>query len=280
MNLALAALLILVTLAAAGAAVAAALAARDWQHTRRRFPIAALAALACAAVAVLGVDALLRGAAPAQGWSVPLRLLADGMLAVTVVLLVLAYRRADLERAKAQQAAPTNQRTSLPNRALLIGLASPALARCQRDELPASVVAASIDDLPAIVQARGPQAAETLMSDFANVFRDATRAGDVPGHAGPETLVAVLPSATTEAAFGMAERLRREASARLVHPSMDGSRLSVSVGIAPIGNGPTRAVLDEAIAAAEAALASAQAAGGDRALESPAPPLRTAGQPF
>ncbi len=280
MNLALATLVVLVTLGATGAAVAAALAARDWHHVKRRFPIAALAALACASVAILGLDSLLRGDASTEGWGVALRLLADGMLALTVVLLVQAYRRADAERAKAQQAAPTNQRTSLPNRALLIGQAIPALARCQRDQMPVSVVAATIDGLPDILRVRGPQAVDTLMQDFANVFRDATRAGDVPGHASAETLLAVLHSATTEAAFGMADRLRREAATRLVHPSMDGGRVSVSVGIAPVGDGPTRAVLDEAIAAAEAALASAQAAGGDRALASPAPPLRTAGQPF
>jgi GGDEF domain-containing protein len=112
------------------------------------------------------------------------------------------------------------------------------------------------------------------------VVRDATRAGDVPGHADAQVLAALLPSATPEAARVMAERLRREAATRLAHPRMDGQPVTVSVGIAPVGDGPTRAVLDEAIAAAEAALASAEAAGGDRVLEAPAPPVRSAAQPL
>jgi diguanylate cyclase (GGDEF)-like protein len=279
LSLVLTVLLMLVTLGAAGAAFVAASAARDWHHVPRRFQVAGLGALACGAVAVLGVDALFGGAAWAGGWRSVLRLLADAVLMVTVVLLVKAYRRADVVRLKAQEVAPVNEHTSLPNRATLLGQAVPALARCQRDLMPASVVAASIDGLARITQERGPRAAETLLRDFANVFRDATRAGDVPGHASAQVLAALLPSASPEAATGMADRLRREASVRLAHPGMDGSRLSVSVGIAPVGDGPTRAVLDEAIAAAEAALASAQAGGGDRVLASPAPPLRTAGQP-
>ncbi|BDG72601.1 GGDEF domain-containing protein [Roseomonas fluvialis] len=280
MTLVLTVLLALVTLGALGVAVAAAAAARDWHHVPRRFQVAVLAALACGAVVILGADALLGGGAGTGGWRTALRLFADAVLALTVVLLVRAYRRADADRLKAQQAAPVNQQTNLPNRATLLGQAVPALARCQRDLLPASVVAATIDGLAQITQDRGPQAAETLLRDFANVFRDATRAGDVPGHASALVLAALLPSATTEAAAGMADRLRREASTRLAHPGMDGTRLTVSVGIAPVGDGPTRAVLDEAIAAAEAALASAQAGGGDRVLASPAPPLRTAGRPL
>jgi GGDEF domain-containing protein len=113
----------------------------------------------------------------------------------------------------------------------------------------------------------------------AALLREAMRAGDLPGHAGPGTLIALLPAATPEAAQGLAERLRREAATRLNHPAMDGRRLSVSLGIAPLGAGPARAVLDEAIAAAEAALAAAQAAGGERVIEAPAPPPRSVGRP-
>ena len=111
------------------------------------------------------------------------------------------------------------------------------------------------------------------------MFRDATRAGDVPGHATADILAALLPSATPEAARAMTERLRSEAAGRVIHPAMDGRRITVSVGIAPVGDGPARAVLDEALDAAEAALAAAQAAGGDRVVEAPPPPRRSASLP-
>ena len=279
MNLLVPALLVLVVLGGLGAAGVGVAAMIAWQHLPRRFLFTAFGSLACGAVGVLAADALVSGGRPG-GWRGPLRLLVDAMLPLAFILLVQAYRRADGERLKAQQASPVNQQTSLPNRALLIGQAIPAMARCQRDQLPASVVAASVDGLAEIAQSRGPSASEAVMRDFAAVFRDSTRAGDVAGHASTGVLAALLPSATTEAAAGMADRLRREASAQLAHPGMDSRRLTVSIGIAPVGDGPIRAVIDEAIAAAEGALATAAAGGGDRVLEAPAPPLRTAGQPL
>lgn len=278
MSLAVALLQGLVVLAGLGAAASSISAMLAWQHLPRRFLFTAFGTAGCLAIAVLGADALLGGARMA-GWRAAPRLLADAMLPLAFLLLVRAYRRADAVQAKALQATPVNQHTSLPNRALLVDQAVAALARCQRDRLPASIIAARIDDLDGIAAARGPRAADGLMRDFATVFRDATRAGDVPGHASAGVLAVLLPSAGTEAAAIMAGRLRHEAAARLVHPGMDGSRLTLSVGIAAVGEGPVRAVLDEAIAAAEAALASAQAAGGDRVLTAPAPPLRSAGPP-
>ncbi|WP_198373220.1 GGDEF domain-containing protein, partial [Roseomonas rosulenta] len=244
----------LLVLVALGAAAGGIRAMAAWQHLPRRFLFTAFGTAACIAIAVLGADALL-GGAPAMGWRLAPRLLVEAMLPLAFLLLVRSYRRADADRLKALQAAPVNPHTSLPNRALLIEQAVPALARCQRDRIPASVVAAGVDGLPAMAAERGPRAADAVTRDFAAVFRDATRAGDLPGHAGTGVITALLPSATTEAAAVMADRLRREASARVAHPGMDGRRLTVSVGIAPVGDGPVRAVLAEAIAAAEAALA-------------------------
>jgi diguanylate cyclase (GGDEF)-like protein len=279
LTLLLAVLLVLVVLAGLTAAGLGVLAMRDWHHQPKRFLFAGFGTLACAAVAALAADGLLSGARGA-GWRVPARLLADVMLPLTFVLVVRAYRRADKQGLKLRLAAPVNQQTSLPNRALLIDQAIPAMARCLRDQVPASVVAASIDGLDEIARTRGPRASEVLLRDFGAVFRDVTRAGDVTGHAGTTTLAALLPSATAEAATLMAARLRREASARLAHPGMDGHRVTLSVGIAPVGDGPIRAVLEEAIHAADGARAGASAAGGDRVQEAPAPPLRSAGQPL
>ncbi len=278
MTLLLSVLLVLLVLAGLGAAGLGLAAMRDWHHQPQRFLFAAFGTLACAAVAALAADALLSGAR-GSGWRAPARLLADVMVPLAFVLVMQAYRRADRQKLKLRQAAPVNQQTSLPNRTLLIDQAIPAMARCLRDQVPASVVAASIDGLDEIARTRGPRASEVLLRDFAAVFRDATRAGDVTGHAGTTTLAALLPSATAEAATLMAARLRREASARLAHPGMDGHRVTLSIGIAAVGDGPIRAVLDEAIDAAEGARAAAAAAGGDRVQEAPAPPLRTAGQP-
>lgn len=272
------ALLVVILLGSVAAVATGALAMWDWRYLARRFAFTAVATAACVTLAVLAADALL-GGVRAAGWRAPLRLLADAMLPLSFVLLVRAYRSADRVRLKAQAAAPVNQKTGLPNRAALIDQAIPALALCQRTQVPASVITVAIDGTAQMARERGPRAVEDVLGGFAVVFRDATRAGDVPGHATPEILAALLPSATPEAARVMAERLGREAAARIPHPEMDGRRLSVSVGIAQVGNGPGRAVLDEALHAAETALGVAQAAGGDRVVDAPAPPPRSASLP-
>jgi GGDEF domain-containing protein len=89
----------------------------------------------------------------------------------------------------------------------------------------------------------------------------------------------LLHGADAEGAAVFAERLRSVAAERLVHPSMDGQRLRVTVGIAIIGEGVPLAALDEAFAAAEAALSTAQGDGGDRVVMAAAPPSRSAGLP-
>jgi diguanylate cyclase (GGDEF)-like protein len=267
---------VLVLLALLGGAAAGLRAAPGWRHDRRRFLLAVLGAAACLAAALPAAAALF-GAEPATGWRAALRLLPDAALPLVFVALLRSLRRADRNGLEALTTAPVNPQTSLPNRALLIGQALPALARCQRDRTPAAVLVAALDDAGAIVARRGPAAMQEALHGFAGVFRDATRAGDVPGHARPQVLAALLPATTPEAARALAERLRSEAGARLAHPDMDGRRLTVSVGIAPVGEGATRAVLDEALEAAEAAMARAHAAGGGQVAEAQPPPGRSAG---
>ena len=58
---------------------------------------------------------------------------------------------------------------------------------------------------------------------------------------------------------------------------MSGQRLTVSVGIAVVGDGAEPAALEEAISAALAALRGAAADGGDRIRLAAPPPARSVG---
>jgi diguanylate cyclase (GGDEF)-like protein len=266
-----------VLLAALGAAGAAALAAWTWRHHRGRFVIAALGAAAALVTAAVSAAALTVGGAP--GWAGWLRLVPDAMLAALLAILLRAFAQQDTAARRAAAAAPIHPATGLPNRAALHTLALPALARARRAGGEANIVAAALDDLPGIEAARGPAAAREALHDFAVVLRDTLRAGDIAGHLGPSVIGVMLHGADPAGAAIFAERLRRQVSERLNHPAMDGRRLRLTIGIAQVGGGTGVLALDEAFAAAETAVATAQADGGDRVVAAAPPPPRSADLP-
>lgn len=266
-----------VLLAALGATGAALFAAWAWRHDRGRFVIAALGAAAALVTAVVSAGALAAGGAP--GWSGWLRLVPDALLPALLVILLREFKRQDAAARRAAAVAPINAATGLPNRAALHALALPALARARREGAEANIVAAALDDLRGIEVARGPAAAREALHDFAVVLRDTMRAGDIAGHLGPSVLGVVLHGADPAGATTFAERLRNQVSERLSHPAMDGRRLRLTIGIAQVGGGTGVLALDEAFAAAETALATAQADGGDRMVAAAPPPPRSADIP-
>lgn len=266
----------IILLAALVAAAAALRAAWRWRHDRGRFSLCALGAIAAAVLAAQNAAAL-TGAAPAGwGWAGWLRLVPDAALPVLLLALLRSMRRQEAARRSAAAAAPINPTTGLPNRAALSAQLLPALSRCRREEVPCSVIAAALDGLAEIEATRGPAAAADLLRDFATVFRQVMRAGDLPGHAREEVLAALLPGTSAEAARALVARLREETSARLPHPAMDGRVVTASVGIALVGGGAIPAALDEAFAASEGALEAARLAGGDAVLAAGPPPPRSA----
>jgi len=265
---------LIVLVSAAGAGIAALAAAWNWRHDRRRFVLAFVGAGAATATAVVSFAALGQGGA--SGWTAWLRLLPDIMLAALLLILLRDLARRDAAARRAAAVSPINAATGLPNRAGLQALTLPALARSRREDRAASIAAVALDDLPAIEAARGPSAGREALHDFAVILRDTMRAGDVAGHLGPTVLGVMLHGADPEGAGIFAERLRKQVSERMSHPAMDGRRLRVTVGIAQVGDGAGLPALDEALAAAETALATAQADGGNRVVAAAPPPARTA----
>lgn len=250
-----------VLLACLAASATGLLAAWAWRHHRRRFMLCVFCSAAVLTSAALGGAELLADGAPGRAaW---LRLLPDAALSLLFIALVRNLQRQDTARQKAAVTAPINPGTGLPNRAALYNLVTPALARCRRENVPCAVIVAALDGTDRIEAERGPAAAAELLRDFATVFRDAMRAGDMAGHVGHDVLAAMLPGTMAEPARALATRLREQIAARLVHPSMEGRTITASIGIAPIGPGPLSLALDEAFAAGVAALQEARRDGGD-----------------
>ncbi|WP_137124343.1 GGDEF domain-containing protein [Roseomonas sp. HF4] len=266
-----------VLVASLGAAGAGAFAAWTWRHHKGRFMIATLSAAAALVTAAASATALTASGAP--GWSGWLRLLPDAMLPALLAILLREFAQRDAAARRAAAVAPIHAATGLPNRAALHALALPALARARREGGEANIVAAALDDLPGIEAARGPAAAREALHDFAVVLRDTMRAGDIAGHLGPSVLGVMLHGADPAGAAIFAARLRKQASERLSHPAMDGRRLRLTIGIAQVGGGTGVLALDEAFAAAETAVATAQSDGGDRVVTAAPPPPRSADLP-
>lgn len=269
---ALRAAVLLLCLGAAAGWFRLALAARD-DRAQARLGLGVTAALLLgAAVAAGGFGAVRQG----PSWLAWLRLPVEAALPVLALLLLRANRRRRQEAERAARASPFDPATDLPRRPHALRQMVPALARCRREGTPATLLAVGLDALPALRDARGPGTAAAALRDLAALLRAATRASDLPGHLEAEVLGVLLVGTPLGDAPVVAGRIRAMARDRLPHPEMDGRRLTLSIGVAAVGDGAEAAALEEAMSAALAALAAAQAAGGDRTATAPPPPPRGA----
>jgi diguanylate cyclase (GGDEF)-like protein len=263
--------LLLLMLAAAAAMLRTALL---WHQRRARFGLALAGAAVILAAAVPRAFNLASQGPPPAVWHGWLSLLPDAALPIVLLLLIRLIRRQDAARSRAARTRRVNPATDLPNRLHLPPLLLPALARCRREGKPMVLVAATPDGLAGLAALHGPAASDAMLRALADALREATRAGDLTGHLTSDSLLACLPGTGPLAARVVAERLRTRVAARLPHPAMDGRRTTVSLAIAEVGDGTAPAALEEAMAAAEAALREARDTGGNRIGMAPLPPPR------
>lgn len=263
----------LLALAALGATAAGAFAAWKWRFEKGRFLLAVFGLAAALAVGLPRTAALL---GLTRGGPDTARLLPDAAVPVLLVALLQTLARQDRAARRAASLAIDNMVTGLPNRRAFLAQMTPALARSRREGRDASVIAVAIDRLGEIEASHGPAAARDALRNLADVIRDTARTSDLPGHPSPTVIAALLPDTSAEAAKALAVRLRAQAALSMADPAMDGGRTSISVGIAPVGEGFGPTALEEALEAAETALARIAAAGGDAVATAPAPPPRDA----
>ncbi len=246
-----------------------------WVHDGGRFRLALIGTVAVALGAIAAAADYRAG--PAPGLVSWLRLPAAAALPIFFIMLLRALRRRDAMAREVARDAHFDEATGLPNHALLLRQIIPALARCRREGLPTVMLVAGIDGLAEIRTRRGPGEAAEMLRGLATILGDATRAGDLSGHVEPDVLGTLLPAATAETGELVAARLRALASDRMVHPDMSGQRVTVSVGIAVVGDGAEPAALEEAISAALVVRRDAAASGGNRAGIATPPPVRSPG---
>jgi diguanylate cyclase (GGDEF)-like protein len=151
--------------------------------------------------------------------------------------------------------------TGIGNR---LRLAEDLLAICARVERYGHsycVAVFDIDSFKAYNDAAGHLGGDDVLRHVAHALRDAARGGDAVYRYGGEEFVVLLPEQTLETAGMAAERLRATVEAlALPHPA--GGVVTVSAGVAGLGNGAVTP--EELFAAADAALYAAKAAGRNR----------------
>lgn len=185
-------------------------------------------------------------------------LLFDGLAPIFCLLLLRALGERDAAQAALRAAAATDPLTGLPNRRGFLAHAEALLAASRRQGATAAVLLLDLDHFKAINDRFGHAAGDAVLQQAAAVLREVIRRADVPVRWGGEEFAVLLPFTSLADGAALAERLRLALRARVPHPG--GEAVTVSIGVAALGEGS----LAEAMREADRALYRAKAAGRDR----------------
>ncbi len=198
----------------------------------------------------------------------------DLVVPIALLLLLRALRERDALEGQLTAAARHDPLTGLPNRAGFAREAAVVLALAEREGRPVAAAMLDLDRFKRINDGWGHAAGDAVLRGAARSLRAALRPGDVLGRMGGEEFALVLPGLTAEEALPILDRLREAVQRAVPHPAGGTERVTLSGGVATVPR-PHMPALEEALAAADAALYAAKEAGRNRTL--PAPP--TAARP-
>ena len=130
-----------------------------------------------------------------------------------------------------------------------------------------AVLKVQVDDAARIAAAHGKPVLRACLALLQSRIRNALRGDDAVGSVGDSELLVVLPGASAKAAGLVAERIRMRASASQMHSDGVSLPITVSVGFAwTQGSAEAAALMEQA----DAAVATADHAGGNRVVALPA----------
>ncbi len=175
------------------------------------------------------------------------------------------HRRLELE-------AVTDGLTELPNRRQFEESLATELTRVERLGGSLAIILADLDDFKHVNDRYGHLAGDDVIRAFADVLQDNVRGIDTAARYGGEEFAVLLPETTTEGAERVAERIRGAMAERAIE-TYPGAVVTVtaSFGIAAYPGEPTQEAL---IAAADAALYRAKAAGKNKVVRAEAAAVR------
>jgi diguanylate cyclase (GGDEF)-like protein len=181
----------------------------------------------------------------------------------TIEELMQAHRTIELQREEIARAAAVDPLTGVASRRAIIERLHIEAASARRYSHPVAVVILDIDGFAELNRERGLAIGDAVLRELALRLRLRIRAADALGRAGGDSFLAILPHTDERGATVFADALRRRIIGRPLATPAGELAISISIGVAIMRPGMELSD-DELLAAADEALASAKAAGGNR----------------
>jgi diguanylate cyclase (GGDEF)-like protein len=181
----------------------------------------------------------------------------------TIEELLEARRTVELQRAEIARATAVDPLTNVASRRAILERLHAEAAEARRYDHPIALVLVDVDGFAAINGEHGLEAGDAVLREVALRLRLRVRAADALGRVGSDSFLAILPHADERGAAIFADALLRRLAARPITTRSGELRPSFSVGVAFMTHG-MELTDEELLAAADEALASARAAGGNR----------------
>lgn len=172
----------------------------------------------------------------------------------------------DQYREKTRQAREVSLKDALTgcfNRLAYQERAAAEQARWQRYRSPLSLIVFDLDRFKSINDTFGHRAGDKVLATIAQLAGNQLRQVDFFGRYGGEEFVALLPETNLEAARTVAEKVRRAVEAFRFHSRGKRVPLTVSCGVAQLGDGDT---VETAFERADRALYAAKGGGRNRTV--------------
>jgi len=184
-------------------------------------------------------------------------------LRATLDDLVAARHLIELQRVEIERAASIDQLTGLASRWPTLDRLRTEAAEARRYAHPVAAVLFDIDGFAALNHEHGLETGDAILREVAIRLRMRMREADGVGRIGADAFLAVLPHTDEGGAAAFATAVLDRLIERRIVTARGEITVGLSIGIALMRHGMTLTG-EELLAAAEEALASARAAGGNR----------------
>ena len=162
-----------------------------------------------------------------------------------------------------RSAAGTDALTRLMNRRRMTERMAEEVARANRSATPLSVILLDIDRFKSINDDFGHVEGDRVISHVADVLRTGVRKVDMVARWGGEEFLVLLPDTDVQAAAELAERVRRQVTARVLRHLEHDAYVTITAGVATLR---IRETIESTIHRADVALYQGKRGGRDRVV--------------
>jgi diguanylate cyclase (GGDEF)-like protein len=181
----------------------------------------------------------------------------------TIEELLHARRTIELQREEIARGGTTDPLTGVANRRAVLERLRLEVAEARRYAHPVAALIVDVDDFGRVNAEHSLAVGDAVLRELALRLRLRMREADALGRIGGDAFLAILPHTDERGAAVFADAVRRRLTSRPVGTDAGEVAISVSIGVAFVRPGMSLSD-EEVLAAAEEALASARAAGGNR----------------